>query len=86
MDDGAKILIEFMRQSPNRRKVLQSFQGEAMRPTQIAIATGIHISSVSKCLRQLREHNLVYLINPEYHVPRLYRLTEKGEKILKLIN
>ena len=85
MDDETKILIEYMNQSKNRQKVLKSFHGDVLRPSQIAILTEIHISSVSKCLRQLREHKLVYLINPEYHIPRLYQLTEKGEQILKLI-
>lgn len=50
MINETKILIEYMKLSPNRQKVLKSFQGEALIPTEIAIATGIHISSVSKCL------------------------------------
>ena len=85
MDDETKILIEYMKQSKNRRKVLKSFQGEAMRPTQISIATGIHISSVSKCLRQLREKELIYLLNPDFHIGRLYDMTEKGKFIVKFL-
>lgn len=54
MDDETKILIEYMKQSKNRQKVLKSFHGDVLRPSQIAVLTGIHISSVSKCLRQLR--------------------------------
>lgn len=59
MDDETKILIEYMKLSPNRQKVLKSFQGDVLRPTQISVLTGIHISSVSKCLRQLREKELI---------------------------
>ena len=47
--------------------------------------TGLHPNNVSKKLKDLREHELVYVINPEYHVPKLYRLTESGKKILKLL-
>ena len=48
MDDETKILIEYMKQSPNRQKVLKSFQGDVLRPTQIAILTGINRNAVSK--------------------------------------
>lgn len=85
MNDETKILIEYMRLSPNRQKVLKSFQGEAMRPTQIAIATEIHISSVSKCLRQLREKELICLLNPDFYRGRLYDITEKGKYIAKFL-
>ena len=86
MDDETKILIEYMKQSQNRQKVLKSFQGDVLRPSQIAILTEIHISSVSKCLRQLREKELIYLLNPDFHIGRLYDITEKGRTILKLID
>ena len=85
MNDETKIIIEYMKQSPNRQKVLQSFQGETMRPTQISTATGIHISSVSKSLRQLREKELIYLLNPDFHIGRLYDMTEKGKFIVKFL-
>ena len=82
MYDETKILIEYMNQSPNRQKVLKSFKGDVLRPSKIAILTGIHISSVSKCLRQLREKELIYLLNPDFHVGRLYDITEKGKFIV----
>ena len=85
MNDETKILIEYMKLSPNRQKVLKSFQGEVLRPSQIAVLTGIHISSVSKCLRQLREKELIYLLNPDFHIGRLYNITEKGRFIAELL-
>ena len=86
MDDETKILIEYMKQSMNRQKVLKSFHGDVLRPSEIAFLTGIHISSVSKCLRQLREKELIYLLNPEFHVGKLYEITDKGKKIVKLLD
>ena len=85
MDDETKILIEYMKQSPNRQKVLKSFQGDVLRPSQIAILTEIHMSSVSKCLKQLREKELIYLLNPDFHIGRLYDITEKGKKIANFL-
>lgn len=85
MDDETKILIEYMKQSPNRQKVLKSFQGDVLRPSQIAIIAEIHMSSVSKCLRQLRDKELIYILNPDFHVGRLYDITEKGKYIVEFL-
>ena len=86
MDDETKILIEYMKQSMNRQKVLKSVHEDPLRPSQISVLTGIHISSVSKCLRQLREKELIYLLNPDFHIGRLYVITEKGKNILNLLD
>ena len=86
MDDETKILIEYMKQSKNRQKVLKSFHEDPLRPSQISVLIGIHISSVSKCLRQLREKELIYLLNPDFHIGRLYDITEKGKRIINLID
>ena len=86
MDDETKILIEYMKQSKNRQKVLKSFHGDVLRPSQIAILTEIHISSVSKCLRQLREKDLICLLNPDFHIGRLYDITEKGRYIVEFLD
>ena len=87
MDDETLILIVYIRNAPTREKVLKSFKGEDfLRPIQISKKTGIHPNHVSKNLRDLREHGLVHVINPEYAIPRLYRLTEKGKNIIGLLH
>ena len=86
MDDETKILIEYMKLSPNRQKVLKSFHEDPLRPSQISVLIGIHISSVSKCLRQLREKELIYLLNPDFHIGRLYDITEKGKYVVEFLN
>ena len=86
MDDDTLILLAYIKNAPTREKVLKSFEGEDyLRPIQISRKTGLHPNNVSKKLKDLREHELVYVINLEYHVPKLYRLTERGRKILKLL-
>ena len=86
MDDETLILIAYIKNAPTREKVLKSFEGEDfLRPIEISRKTGFHPNNVSKKLKELREHELVYVINPDYHVPKLYRLTEKGKNIIQLL-
>ena len=87
MDDETLILIAYIRNAPTREKVLKSFIDEDfLRPIQISKKTGLHPNNVSKKLKDLRELELVYVINPEYAIPRLYRLTKKGKNIIGLLH
>ena len=87
MDDETLILIAYIRNAPTREKVLKSFKDEDfIRPIQISKKTGLHPNNVSKKLKDLRELELVYVINPDYTIPRLYRLTEKGKNIIGLLH
>ena len=87
MDDETLIMIAYIKNAPTREKVLKSFEGEDfLRPIEISRKTGLHPNHVSKNLKDLREHELVYVINPEYTVPRLYRLTESGKIMLRLLD
>lgn len=52
-------------------------------PSQIAKDTGIVQNHISNTLRQLKEHDLVECINPEVRKGRLYRLTDKGDEIVR---
>lgn len=66
--------------------MLKSFEGEDfLRPIEISKKLDIHSNSVSKNLKDLREHELIYVMNPEYYIPRLYRLTDKGKNIVDLL-
>ncbi len=86
MDDETLILIAYIKNAPTREKVLMSFEGEDfLRPIQISRKMNLHPNNVSKKLKDLREHELVYVINPEYHVPKMYRLTEKGKNMLQYL-
>ena len=86
MNDETLILIAYIKNAPTREKVLMSFEGEDfLRPIQISRKMNLHPNNVSKKLKDLREHELVYVINPEYHVPKMYRLTEKGKNMLQYL-
>lgn len=76
------ILIEYIKTSPNREKVIKTLNGEILKPSDISKKSGIHINTVSKCLKQLREQKLVRLLNPETKRGRLYKLTDKGSSVV----
>ena len=87
MDDETLILIAYIKNAPTREMVLKSFEDEDfLRPIQVSKKTSLHPNNVSRKLKDLREHELVYVINPEYTIPRLYRLTESGKNIVRLLD
>lgn len=55
-------------------------------PTQIARNSDIRPNHIPKVLAELKAHELVECINPEVRKGRLYRLTDKGDEIVKNIN
>lgn len=54
-------------------------------PSKIAKNSGIRLNHISKVLKDLKDNNIVECINPEVRKGKLYRLTDKGEKISELI-
>ncbi len=85
MDLSDEILIEisYVEISKYRSKVMKSLEGNVKMPTAIAKDSGIRTNHISKVLSELKAHELVECINPEVRKGRLYRLTNKGEKIIK---
>ncbi len=60
---------------------MKSLDGDVKIPTEIAKDSEIRTNHISKVLSELKAHNLVECINPEVRKGRLYRLTDKGEKV-----
>ncbi|WP_296875573.1 winged helix DNA-binding protein [uncultured Methanobrevibacter sp.] len=75
--------VGFVISSGYRSKVMKSLDGQTKIPTQIAKDTEILQNHMSAVLKQLGEHELVECVNPEARKGRLYRLTDKGEEIVK---
>ena len=74
--------ISYVKISQYRTKVINSLDGEILIPTQIAKNSEIRPNHISKVLSELKAHELVECINPEARKGRLYRLTDKGEKVV----
>lgn len=78
--------INYVKRSQYRLKVMKSLDGEAKIPSEIASDTEIYQNHISNVLKQLNEHELIECINPEVRKGRLYRLTDKGEKVSEYFN
>ena len=63
-------------------RVIWAIGDNVIMPFQIAKKSGISNNHISSTLTQLREHDLVELINPEMPRGRLYRLSDNGKKVL----
>jgi len=85
MELSDKILIEisYVQISKYRTKVVKALDGEVKIPTQIARDSDIRPNHISTVLSELKSHELVECINPEVRKGRLYRLTDKGDEIVK---
>ena len=80
-----KATVDYVKRSQYRSKILKSLVDDVKMPSQIARDTGIVQNHISNSLRQLKEHELVECINPEVRKGRLYRLTSKGDELVKNI-
>lgn len=73
--------ISYVKISSYRTKVMKSLDNDVKIPTTIAKDSGIKTNHISKVLSELKAHDLVECINPEVRKGRLYRLTDKGNKV-----
>ena len=60
---------------------MKSLEGNVKIPSEISKDAEIFQNHISNTFRQLKEHELVECINPEVRKGRLYRHTDKGEKV-----
>ena len=75
--------VGYVLSSKYRTKVMKSLKDDAKIPSQIARDSDIRQNHISNILRQLKEHELVECINPEFRKGRIYRLTDNGNEIVK---
>ena len=75
--------MSYVKISQYRTKVMKSLEGDVKIPTVIAKDSEIRPNHISKVLSELKAHELVECINPEVRKGRLYRLTDKGDEVVK---
>ncbi|WP_298500822.1 transcriptional regulator [uncultured Methanobrevibacter sp.] len=75
--------ISFVLISKYRTRVMKALNGGIKIPSQLARECDILTNHISLTLKQLMGHDLVECINPEVRKGRLYRLTEKGQIVVK---
>ena len=86
LSDELLIEISYVNISKYRRKTMKALDGNVKIPSAIAKDSGIRTNHISKVLSELKSHDLVECINPEVRKGRLYRLTKKGEQLVKNID
>ena len=74
--------LEFVQRSKYRQNVLKALDGNVLMPKEIPERSGIKVNHVSKVLSELRNKELIELLNPEVKKGRLYRLTDAGKNIV----
>jgi DNA-binding PadR family transcriptional regulator len=72
----------FINRSSYRIKIVKSIGLGFKMPSTIADETNLLNNHVSCELKKLKDINVVECINPEFRKGRLYRLTDKGVKLL----
>ena len=78
--------MSYVEISKYRTKVMKALEDDVKIPSQIAKDSEIRQNHISKVLSELKAHELVECINPEVRKGRLYRLTDKGEELVKNID
>ena len=77
-------LKSFIDRSKNRKKILETLisEDQALRPTDISEKLGVQRTTISERSTDLKEEDLVKLLNPEDNRNRYYKVTEKGKELL----
>ena len=78
--------MSYVEISKYRTKVMKALEDDVKIPSQIGKDSEIRQNHISKVLSELKAHELVECINPEVRKGRLYRLTPKGDELVKNIN
>ncbi len=79
-------LISLVKSSDKRLRILSMLKNSVSTPSDISSKLGIPISHVSSTLSELIEHKIVICLTPERRKTKLYKITEKGLKILSKID
>jgi DNA-binding MarR family transcriptional regulator len=77
-------LISFVSRGKIRKKVLSNLN-KPLTPTQLSEKIKTHRSTTSRTLLELEEKKLVKCITPNENMGRFYKITQKGNDILKKI-
>ncbi|RBQ24497.1 hypothetical protein ALNOE001_01520 [Candidatus Methanobinarius endosymbioticus] len=83
MDKETIDAISYVQMSKYRMKVLIDLKEGLKIPSIIAESTDIRINHVSRTLKELKDKNLITVLNPEKTQGRLYQITNLGKEVLK---
>jgi len=85
MDKETIELLAFIKGSKHRINILL-YLGDTIKITsQIAENTDLRVTHTSRTLKELKEKDLVTILNPEAKRSRLYQLTPKAKELLQYL-
>ena len=82
--------VGFIKRGKNRKEVFMNLD-KPMMPSELVMKiyksnSNTYFNLVSRALSELKEKELVEVVNPKERTGRIYRRTKEGEKVSKEIN
>ena len=82
--------VGFIKRGKNRKEVFMNLD-KPMMPSELVMKiyksnSNTYFNLVSRALSELKEKELVEVVNPKERTGRIYRRTKEGEKVFKQIN
>jgi DNA-binding MarR family transcriptional regulator len=68
-----------------RRLCLEALSAGPKTPNSISESSGVHLSHVSRSLRELQSKGLVECVTPKATKNRIYIISNKGRKTLRML-
>lgn len=85
-EDKIYEILGYVKISTYRTKTLKSLNDTLKMPSEIAKDINASTSQVSAALSDLKKQKLVICVNEEVRKGRLYKCSELGLEIIKLLN
>jgi len=83
--EGSPPVLDFVKRSGVRRKLLEQIARRPRTPTELASMENKHVSHVSRALSELRVRGLVEPLNSESR-ERYYKVTLQGYAIYLIVS
>lgn len=78
-------LRAFVKRGKNRQKILRVIGAGEKTQAEIYHITGIYRSHVVRTLSDLEQNGLVKCLNPRDRIYKMYVLTDKGKRLLRVL-
>ena len=75
--------LAFVKASKHRTNIVKSLHRCNKTPKELSIELSVHQKTIYVTLRQLRDQEIVEVINPEAKKGRIYKLTDIGLDMAK---
>ena len=88
MDSDEKFLelVAYVKASDYRKEIIRFLLYDLKTPSEIGDRIDVRTNHISNILADLRRHDLVICATPNVRKGRLYKLTEKGNRVAKFLN